>query len=77
MDRRRACLPNPGRFYRITLKYPEARPLAGVPSRIAQVGPQEPSAPSLRCPLRALRFGAGPSYGLPGQSRAPKRSTYF
>src|ERR1700679_1634886 len=59
MDRRRACLPS-RQIYRITPKYPEARPSAGVvPSRIAQVGPQEPPAPSLRCaqkgaPLRGV-----------------------
>ena len=70
------CLPSQSRkVYRITLKYPVTRPSSGVPSRIAQVGPQEPPAPSLRCARRALRFGAGPSDGLPGQSGAPKRST--
>src|ERR1700690_2984833 len=59
MDRRRAFLPS-RQIYRITPKYPEARPSAGVvPSRIAQVGPQEPPAPSLRCaqkgaPLRGV-----------------------
>ena len=36
--------------------------------RIAQVGPQVPPAPPLRCARNALRYGAGPSYGLPGQS---------
>ena len=54
------CLPSQSRkVYRITLKYPEARPSPGVPPRIAQVGPQEPPAPSLRCARRALRFGGG------------------
>jgi hypothetical protein len=66
------CLPSQSRqVYPITLKYSETKPSAGVPSRVAQVGPQEPPAPSLRCAPRALRFGAGPSYGLPGQSGAP------
>jgi PAS domain S-box-containing protein len=32
------------------------------------VGPQVPPAPPLRCARNALRYGAGPSYGLPGQS---------
>jgi len=36
--------------------------------RIAQVGPQAPPAPPLRCARTALCYGAGPSYGLPGQS---------
>lgn len=45
--------------YRITLKYPEARPSAGVPSRIAQVGPQEPPAPSLRCVQKGAPLRGG------------------
>ena len=32
------------------------------------MGPQAPPAPPLRCARTALRYGAGPSYGLPGQS---------
>jgi hypothetical protein len=55
------------------LQIPRGQTLARTPPRLAQVGPQGPPAPSLRCAQRALRFGAGPSYGLPAQSRAPKR----
>ena len=46
--------------YRITLKYPEARPRLGAPSRIAQVGPQGPPAPfaSLRAKGAPLRGGS-------------------
>jgi hypothetical protein len=46
--------------------------------RIAQVGPQAPPAPPLRYARNALRCGAGPSCGLPGQSAAAvnRRRTY-
>jgi hypothetical protein len=48
-------------------KYGPAHPHEGLPRWVHRDLPP----PSLRCAPRALRFGAGPSYGLPGQSEAP------
>ena len=47
---------------------PRCRSWAPHIPRFAQVGPQAPPAPPLRCAQTALRYEAGPSYGLPGQS---------
>jgi hypothetical protein len=75
MDRRRACLPNPGRSIASpsNIPRPDTRPEhhPGLPRWVHR------NPPPLRCAARkrALRFGAGPSYGLPGQSGAPKRGT--
>jgi hypothetical protein len=56
------CLPSQSRkVYRIIPKYSEARPSTGVPSRIAQVGPQGPPAP-----VASLR-----AKGAPRRGRAP------
>jgi hypothetical protein len=43
--------------------------------RVDRVGQQGPPAPSLRCARRALRYGAGPSYWLPGQPAKNKPRT--
>jgi hypothetical protein len=79
MDRRRACLPMMADYYRAR----SAAPAPGQSSNLNQVkdcaarsrqdcpGGSTRYLPPRRCAARseALRSGAGPSYGLPGQSK--------
>src|ERR1700722_2216906 len=60
--------------YRITLKYTEARPTPGVPSRIAQVAPQGPPAPvaSLRAKGAPRRVRVPPMDDLDNPKRRSK-----